>query len=260
MVAASGRSPGTRPCLLYFAIWSWRMPSDTKNRSLPVPPSPPGRSVANAPTSGKTAAASSARASATINRVWKRPPRLRAATSVLIQFPPRRLVLGRQPYGHDTGCGKRVSSPQHGRRHRTSQHRHWRRPRRDRRLGARGRGRRVLVARDDRPDRVRQLRVPDRARRGGRCDRADPARDRHPDRAAAQQHGAAREADGDDRPPLRRAARARPRARRARRTTTSGAASTSIAAGACSIASSPSSRSTGAARPTSARRRCGPGC
>ena len=38
------------------------------------------------------------------------------------------------------------------------------------------------------------------------------------------------------------------------------AASTSTAAGGSSIASSRSWRATGAARPTSARRRCGPGC
>ena len=44
-----------------------------------------------------------------------------------------------------------------------------------------------------------QLRVADLARGGRRGDRADPARHRHPDRAAAHEHGAVRQAGGDDR-------------------------------------------------------------
>ncbi len=67
-----------------------------------------------------------------------------------------------------------------------------------------------------RPDRLSELRVADRARRRGGRHRAHPAHDRHPHRPAAGQHGAVRQADGDDRPPLGRPRRPRPGAGRPR--------------------------------------------
>ena len=108
-------------------------------------------------------------------RALRRGPVDQRGPDPRVVAPPRRR--------HRSRCCGRSSCPRHGRWNRTARPPSRAPARAAAGMGPPGRGARVLQPRDDRPDRLRQLRAADRAGRGRCGDRADQARHHDPDRA-----------------------------------------------------------------------------